>query len=119
MPDSKGTCRQNRLSIAFLTRNFSLYSEKFGRENAHVKAFFAYFLTLRSESKCPCGMSTKVNMIEEVKAEENRLTVGRRTPLSADADISPFRGEPVIINLMKYFSPLKGEMSRSDRGVSR
>ena len=63
-------------------------------------------------------MSTKVDIIEEVKAEENGLTVSGSTPLSANADISPFRGEPFMIKLMKYFSPLKGEMSRSDRGVS-
>ena len=45
-----------------------------------IKRFFAYFLTLQSESKCPCGMSTKVNIIEVVMAEENRvsLTVSTR-----------------------------------------
>ena len=38
-------------------------------------------------------MSTKVDIIEEVTAEENGLTGGGSTPLSL-RDISPFRGEP-------------------------
>ena len=63
MPDSKeyGVIEQSTISIfdpQFFPRPQG--EKKLGWENAHQKNFFVYFLFRLKESKCPRGISAKV-----------------------------------------------------------